>query len=106
MKRFAVLVISLALATVVAAVYAQRAAAPAPAGSVTAKAVVAATTFLSGLSTTERARAAFPFNSPQKSNWSNLPSGIYQRNSLRLGDLAPAKRDAALALVASVLSRE
>jgi len=106
MKRFAGLVISLAMVTVVAAVYAQRAAAPAPAGSVTSKAVVAANTFLNGLSTTERSHAAFPFNSPQKSNWSNLPSGIYQRNSLRLGDLTPAKRDATLALVASVLSRE
>jgi hypothetical protein len=54
----------------------------------------------------ERAKAAFPFNSPQKTNWSNLPSGIYQRNSLRLGDLTPAKRSAALAVVAAVLSTD
>jgi hypothetical protein len=54
----------------------------------------------------ERAKAAFPFNSPQKTNWSNLPSGIYQRNSLRLGDLTPAKRTAALAVVAAVLSTD
>src|SRR6185436_19814209 len=47
-----------------------------------------------------------PFDSPQKTNWSNLPTGAYQRNSLRLGDLTTAKRDAALALVASVLSTD
>ena len=105
-KRLAVIAMSLALATIVAAVYAQRASAPAAANSATARAIVAANAFLGTLTAAERAHAAFPFISPQKTNWSNLPSGIYQRNSLRLGDLAPAKHDAALALVASVLSRE
>jgi hypothetical protein len=58
------------------------------------------------LDAAERAKAAFPFDSPQKTNWSNLPTGAYQRNSLRLGDLTTAKRDSALALVASVLSTD
>src|SRR3954469_5003664 len=69
-------------------------------------AVPAANAFLAMLDTGERAKAAFPFNSPQKTNWSNLPGGIYQRNSLRLGDLTPAKRSAALAVVAAILSTD
>jgi hypothetical protein len=71
-----------------------------------ATAVTAANAFLAMLDPAERAKTAFPFNSPQKTNWSNLPSGIYQRNSMRLGDLTPAKRTAALAVVAAVLSTD
>src|SRR4030095_4261639 len=76
------------------------------AGSATAKAVTAADAFLKMLEPAERAKTAFTFNSPQKTNWSNLPSGVYQRNSVRLGDLTPAKRAAALAVVAAVLSTD
>ena len=80
---------------------------PAPTGrGTTATAVAAANSFLALLDPAERAKAAFPFDSAQKSNWSNLPSGIYQRNSLRLGDLTAAKREAAMALMAVVLSRD
>lgn len=75
-------------------------------GGTVARAVAAANAFLGTLGADERAKAAFPFDSPQRSNWSNLPSGIYQRNSLRLGDLTTAQRDAAMALMAVVLSRE
>jgi hypothetical protein len=81
-------------------------AAPASTADTTARAVAAANAFLDMLGEGERAKALFPFNSPQKTNWSNLPSGIYQRNSLRLGDVTAAQRAAAMALVASVLSRE
>lgn len=72
----------------------------------TGRAVAAANAFLATLGESEHVKAAFPFDSPQKTNWSNLPSGAYQRNSLRLGDLTPAQRDAALALMVVVLSRE
>lgn len=88
----------------------QRGSAPAPApgaqSGTAAKAVTAANAFLATLSEAERAKTAFPFHSPQRTNWSNLPSGIYQRHSLKLGDVTPAKRDAAMALLAVVLSRE
>src|SRR6266545_1298067 len=85
----------------------QRASQPAPSrGAVTARAIAAANAFLTMLDSSERAKAAFPFNSPQKTNWSNLPTGIYQRNSLRLGDLTTAQHEAALALMATVLSHE
>ena len=75
-------------------------------GGTVARAVTAANAFLGTLGDSERAKAAFPFDSAQRSNWSNLPSGIYQRNSLRLGDLTTPQRDAAMALMAVVLSRE
>ena len=75
-------------------------------GSSTARAVAAANAFLAALDDAGRAKAVFAFDGPQKTNWSNLPSGIYQRNSLRLGDLTTVQREAALALMATVLSRE
>src|SRR5215510_5409239 len=72
---------------------------------VTAKTVAAANDFLATLSAAERGKVSFPVNSSQRTGWSNLPSGIFQRNGLRLGDLKQAQRSAALALVASALSR-
>ena len=85
----------------------QRAPAPSTArGTTTTRAVAAADAFLKTLNEAERAKALFPFTSPQKTNWSNLPTGIYRRNSLRLGDLTPAQRDAALGLMKAVLSTE
>jgi hypothetical protein len=97
MKRSALVSILILLVTLAGAIAAQRG---------PAAAVPAANAFLAMLDAGERAKAAFPFNSPQKTNWSNLPSGIYQRNSLRLGNLTPAKRNAALAVVAAVLSTD
>lgn len=72
----------------------------------TADAVAAATRFVGLLGEAERARAVFPLDGPQTTNWSNLPSGIFERHSLRLGDLTPAQHDAAMGLMAVVLSRE
>jgi len=105
----------LSLATILAAASlaapgaVQRQATPAPAapsaGQTLAKTVAAANAFLGSLDAAQRAKAAFAFDSPQKKNWSNLPSGIFQRNSLRLGDLSDAQRNAAMALMAVVLSK-
>lgn len=104
MKRFAIVSLLTLLITLAGVLATQRGASPQ--GDTTAKAIASANAFLATLDAAERAKAAYPFDSPQKTNWSNLPTGAYQRNSLRLGDLAPAKRDAALALVASVLSTD
>src|SRR5262245_2403357 len=79
---------------------AQRGSAPASATSATARAVTAANAFIATLSDAEKAKTLFPFDSPQKKNWSNLPSGIFQRNSLRLGDMTDAQRKAAMGLMA------
>jgi hypothetical protein len=97
MKRFL-------LVPMLAVFLAQRGPAPAPAGSATANTVTAANAFLGMLSPAERAKAAYPFDSPQKTNWSNLPSGVYQRNSLRIGDLSAEKHAALMKLMATVLS--
>jgi hypothetical protein len=75
-------------------------------GAVTARVVAAANAFLATLSDAERAKGTFGFTSTQRTGWSNLPSGIFQRNGLRLGDMTPPQRAAALALVAAALSRE
>jgi hypothetical protein len=82
------------------------AAASATNGNVTAKVVDAANAFLATLSAAERTKCTFGFTSSQRTGWSNLPSGIFQRNGLRLGDLTTRQREAALALVAAALSRE
>jgi hypothetical protein len=80
-------------------------AAPAPT-SVTAEVVEKANAFLSTLSEAERAKGTFGFASPQRTGWSNLPTGVFQRNGLRFGDMTLRQRQAALALVAAALSRE
>ena len=48
----------------------------------------------------------FPFEGPQKTRWSNLPSGIFQRQGLRLGDLSPAQHAAVMNLLTVALSRD
>jgi hypothetical protein len=78
---------------------------PATQVGVTPKVFAAANAFLATLSDAERAKVSFEFSSSQRTNWSNLPSGIFQRNSLRLGDLTSPQRQAALAVVAAALSR-
>jgi hypothetical protein len=108
-------VLSLGLATVVvaiaASVLAQRGATPqsASAGApadVTARVVSSAQALLKTLDEAQRARVQFPFDNPQKTNWSNLPSGIYRRNSLRIGDLTPAQRAAVMNVLSVALSAE
>jgi Protein of unknown function (DUF3500) len=97
------------LAVLLASGFAQRAAAPtakpAAQSGATSKVVAAANAFLATLSDAERTKVTFEFTSSQGTNWSNLPSGIFQRNSMRLGDLTSTQRQAALAVVAAALSR-
>ncbi len=81
-------------------------AAPGTNGTVTARVVGAADAFLSTLSAAERAKCTFGFTSSQRTGWSNLPTGIFQRNGLRFGDMTSRQREAALKLVAAALSRE
>ena len=85
-----------------------RQARPAAGGSadVTTRVVTVANAFLAALTPAERGAATFAFNSPQRTRWSNLPSGIFQREGLRLGDLSAAQRGAALAVVQAALSAD
>ena len=97
----------LALALPIASGFQQRTASPPQTkATVTAKVVDAANAFLETLSSAERTKCSFGFTSSQRTGWSNLPSGIFQRNGLRFGDLTTRQRDAALKLVAAALSRE
>ena len=71
----------------------------------TANAVASATAFLATLSEPQRAAVVFAFNDEaQRKNWSNLPTPLYRRSGLRLGDLNAAQRAAALKILAAVLS--
>jgi hypothetical protein len=87
----------------------QRATAPA---DMTARAMAAAETFLATLDSAQRAKANLAFNESTRTVWSNLPTGIAmqvgatERNGVKLGALTPAQEKAALAMVASVLSRD
>ena len=80
-----------------------------PAGTpadTTTRIVKAAEDVLSTIDGPARAKLVFPFESPQKTNWSNLPSGIYKRNSLKIGDLTAPQRAAVMKLLAAALSAD
>lgn len=71
----------------------------------TRRIVTAAQALLATLDGAGRAKVQFPFEGPQKARWSNLPSGIFQREGLRLADLTPTQRDAVRTLLTTALSR-
>lgn len=74
------------------------------AADATRRVVDATQALLAKLDATGRAKVQFPFHGPQKARWSNLPTGIFAREGLRLADLSPAQRTAAMAVVAAALS--
>jgi hypothetical protein len=90
-------------------VAADPAAVPGPATSAgaaaaTARIVDAARALLATLDEAGRAKIQFSFDSPQKARWSNLPTGIFERGSLRLGDLTPSQRAAVTSLLTTAFS--
>ena len=112
-KRMAFCAIPLAGVLVAwsAAGLAQRGAAPAgPAATApadaTARIVAAADALLAVLDDAGRGKVQFPFEGPQKTRWSNLPSGIFKREGLRLGDITPVQRAAVMNLLTTALSRD
>lgn len=81
--------------------------AAAEADETTTKAVAATEALLATLDDALRAKALFAFaDDEQRANWSNLPTGIYQRAGLRMGDLSQTQRDAVYAVLAATLSPE
>jgi hypothetical protein len=101
----------LALSVVaVATVPAQRGAvASRPSGAqadVTARIAVSAQALLTKLDDAGRAKVQFPFEGPQKTRWSNLPSPMFERQGLLMGDLTPPQRAAVQELLAVALSRD
>jgi hypothetical protein len=86
---------------------AQRGASPPQAGTdATARIVASAQAFVATLDEAGRTKVQFPFDSPQKNQWSNLPTGIFPRGGVRMGDLTAAQRTAAMALLSTALSQE
>ena len=90
---------------VAATVVAQRGGpAPGQPSDATARIVAAAQALLTTLDDAGRAKVQFPFEGPQKTKWSNLPSPMYQREGLRLADLTPPQRAAVNTLLSAALS--
>jgi hypothetical protein len=80
--------------------------APTADADATTRIVASAQAFLATLDEVGRTKVQFPFGSPQKARWSNLPTGIFKREGLRLGDLTQAQRAAAMALLSTALSQD
>src|SRR4051812_198845 len=99
------LVASGVLVTIASTLLAQRSAAPTPADT-TARIVAAAQAVLATLDMSGRAKVQFPFDGPQKTRWSNLPTGIYERRGLRMGDLTAVQKTAVMNLLTTALSKD
>ena len=72
----------------------------------TARIVAAAQAVLATLDDAGEAKVQFPFEGPQKTKWSNLPSGIFKREGLRMGDLTAAQKASVMSLLSTALSRD
>jgi hypothetical protein len=103
-----VVALALGVAIVVTVVAQQsKPSAPAPsAGSAdaTARIVASAQALLKTLDDPGRQKVQFAFDSPQKTKWSNLPTGIFKREGIRLADLSAPQRAAVLTLLSTALS--
>src|SRR5207342_1845017 len=77
-----------------------------PAADATARIVAAAQAVLVSLDDAGRSQVQFPFDGPQKTRWSNLPSPMFERRGLLLADLNAAQRAAVTTLLTTALSRD
>ena len=72
---------------------------------VTARIVSAADTFLSSLEASQRQRVLYVFNdNEQRVRWSNFPTGFVPRGGINFKQMSAPQRDAAMKLLAIVLS--
>src|SRR5215468_4218802 len=80
--------------------------AAASADTATSRIVVAANKFLSTLSERQRKTVLFAFDDEkQRQRWSNFPVSFVPRGGISLKEMNAAQREAAMGLVASMLSR-
>jgi hypothetical protein len=71
----------------------------------TAGIVAATKQFLATLDDAQRGKVVFDFkDEAQRKRWSNLPTAIFKRQGLRMGDLTKPQREAVLAVLAVALS--
>ncbi len=74
--------------------------------SVASKIVASANSFLTSLDANQRSKVMFEFNdAAQRMKWSNLPTTMVPRAGLKMGDLSGPQKKAAMALLASTLSK-
>lgn len=72
----------------------------------TARVVAAANAFLATLDAKQRAAVVFAFDDQkQRTRWSNLPTTFVKRAGLSMGEITEPQRSAAMALLASALSK-
>lgn len=62
------------------------AASPQPSSNATARIVASAQAVLTTLDEAGKQKVQFPFEGPQKTRWSNLPSPMFHREGLRLAE--------------------
>ncbi|MEE2635895.1 MAG: DUF3500 domain-containing protein [Acidobacteriota bacterium] len=78
---------------------------PAAADATTEAVVAAAEALLADLDAAQAATAQFDFSDDeQRANWSNLPTGIFERKGVRMGDLTPWQRASVHDVLRSTLS--
>jgi hypothetical protein len=100
------------VAGVVVTALAQQAVRQQPAGAAgsaaeaTTRIVAAAQAVVAALDDAGRSAVQFPFEGPQKTRWSNLPSPMFERRGLRLADVTEPQRAAVMKLLATALSRD
>ena len=104
--RIALIASAGVLVTLAATGLAQPSASPNTQAAVTARIVAAAQAVVTTLDEAGRARVQFPFDGPQKARWSNLPSPMFQRTGVRMGDLTSTQRAAVMTLLSAALSRD
>src|SRR5262245_39135930 len=74
-------------------------------GKSTGEIVAAANKFPASLEDGQRGKVVFDFkDEAQRKRWSNLPTAMFKRAGLRMGDLTKPQREAVLALLAAALS--
>lgn len=72
----------------------------------TQKVVAAASAFLETLDNSQRDKLSFAFDdAAQRVRWSNLPVSMVPHRGLRMGDLKPAQREAAMNVLSTLLSK-
>ena len=109
-RRTTALVATAVGAALVAAVVTQltpySAALPNAQTDATARIVSAAQDVAHLLDAAGQKKVQFPFESAQRTKWSNLPSPMFQRDGVRLADLTIPQRAAVMKLLTVALSRE
>jgi hypothetical protein len=75
-------------------------------GGATAEVVAATEAWLATLDDAQREQANFDFDDPLKTNWSNFPVSVVERNGVPFGEMTEEQQQAALAILQAALSEE